>query len=305
MKKVIVTGVAGFIGSRVAEKFYREGYHVIGIDDLSGGKKINVPEGVEFIKADLADKKTMDLLPVRCDLILHLAGQSSGEISFDDPIADLQKNTISTLNLINYGIRNNSERIVFASSMSVYGAVEDLPINEQNICVPLSCYGVGKYAAESYLRIYQNKLPSVSLRMFNVYGPGQDMDNLRQGMVSVFLAQAIRNKEIIVKGSLERFRDFVFIDDAVNTWFKASTSNAALGETINLGTGARTTIGSLLAMICKLVPGSSYVVQGNTPGDQSGIFADNRKLKEILGIDQFTSLETGLQQFTDWAKLNC
>lgn len=301
MDKVLITGVAGFIGSHVASRFLQEGYQVVGVDDLSGGNVANIPAGVDFIQGDLALPNTIARIPRDCRKILHLAGQSSGEISFDDPVADLEKNTVSTLNLIRYGIENQIERIVYASSMSVYGAVENVPISEEHHCIPLSCYGVGKYATEGYLRVYQNKLPFVVLRMFNVYGPGQDLSNLRQGMVSIYLAQALANGKIEVKGSVERFRDFIFIDDVVEAWFRAATYSSALGKILNVGTGIRTTVEELLGHICALVPSSGYYVQGATPGDQSGIYADVSKLKSYLDLECNTLLEDGLRVFFDWA----
>lgn len=301
MDKVLITGVAGFIGSHVARRFLREGYQVVGVDDLSGGNIANIPAGVDFIQGDLALPETIAAIPTDCCRILHLAGQSSGEISFDDPVADLEKNTVSTLNLIRYGIENRVERIVYASSMSVYGAVEDTPISESHGCIPLSCYGVGKLAAEGYLRVYHKKLPFVALRMFNVYGPGQDLSNLRQGMVSIYLAQALANGKIEVKGSVDRFRDFVYIDDVVETWLRAATYPSALGRTINVATGIRTTVGQLLERVCSLVAGSSYYVQGATPGDQSGIYADVTELDSCLDLGKFTQLDIGLRKFTEWA----
>ena len=302
MDKVLITGVAGFIGSHIAKRFLKEGYQVVGVDDLSSGKIANIPAGVEFIHGDLALPATLVCIPRDCCKILHLAGQSSGEISFDDPVADLEKNTVSTLNLIRYGLENCVERIVYASSMSVYGAVEDAPISESHYCQPLSCYGVGKLATEGYLRVYLNKLPFVALRMFNVYGPGQDMNNLRQGMVSIYLAQALASGQIEVKGSIERFRDIVYIDDVVETWFRAATYSSVLGRTLNVGTGVKTTVGELLEHVCKLVHGSSYYIQGATLGDQSGIYADVTQLKKCLNIDSFTQLDVGLRLFLDWAR---
>ena len=302
MEKVLITGVAGFIGSHVACRFLKEGYQVVGVDDLSSGKIVNVPAGVEFVQGDLARPAIISRLPSGCRRILHLAGQSSGEISFDDPVADLEKNTVSTLNLIRYGIENRVERFVYASSMSVYGAVADAPINETHHCLPLSCYGIGKHAAEGYLRVYLNKLPFVSLRMFNVYGPGQDMDNLRQGMVSIYLAQAIANGRIEVKGSTERFRDFIYIDDVVEAWLRAATYPSAMGRSLNVGTGVRTTVGGLLDRVCALIPGSTYYIQGATPGDQSGIYADVSELRKCLNLDCFTQLDVGLRVFADWAR---
>ncbi len=302
MDKILITGVAGFIGSHTARRFLKDGIHVVGVDDLSSGRKTNIPVGVEFVQGDLAVPSTLASLPRGCRKILHLAGQSSGEISFDNPVADLARNTISTLNLIRYGIENQVERLVYASSMSVYGAVPDRPIKETAPCAPLSCYGVGKHAAEGYLRVYQNKLPFVALRMFNVYGPGQDMSNLRQGMVSIYLAQALAKGQIEVKGGLDRFRDFVYIDDVVEMWHRAATYPAVAGKSLNVGTGIRTTVGELLERICSLVPGSSYRVQGTTPGDQSGIYADVTEVRQHLGTGACIPLETGLRTFVDWAR---
>ncbi len=301
-EKILITGVAGFIGSHIARRFLSHGYHVIGVDDFSTGKMENIPVGVEFIEADLANPEVFRLIPNDCKKILHLAGQSSGEVSFDDPVSDLHRNTISTLNLIRYGVQNKVERIVYASSMSVYGSVGEDAIPEGVSCKPLSCYGVSKLASEQYMRIYQDKLPYVSLRMFNVYGPGQDMDNLRQGMVSIYLSQAIRTKRIHVRGSLGRFRDFIYIDDVVEAWFRASTYKAALNQTINVGTGKKTTVEALLKKICNMVPGSSYSNEGFTLGDQAGIFPSIHSLSDTLGLNEFTDLDLGLCKFIKWAE---
>jgi UDP-glucose 4-epimerase len=300
--RVLVTGVAGFIGSAVARRFLQEGYRVVGVDDLSSGEIANVPREVDFIQADLAAPDTARLLPRDCAALLHLAGQSSGEISFDDPVADLHRNVVSTLRLIRHGIDCRAQRLVYASSMSVYGSVEDAAVVESRQCAPLSCYGVGKLAAEGYLRVYAQRLPAVTLRMFNVYGPGQNLRNLRQGMVSIYLAQALAGGSIEVKGQLNRFRDFIYIDDVVEIWWRAASLPAALGRTLNVGTGVRTTVEALLARIRALVPDSSYFVSTATPGDQLGIYADTTNLRQCLQIGEFTPLADGLAGFVDWAR---
>ncbi len=303
MKKILITGVAGFIGSRVAKKFADAGFHIVGVDDLSTGLKKNIPANIEFIQLDLSDKNMITRLPSQCEKILHLAGQSSGEISFDDPVLDLEKNTISTLNLIKYGIQNKAAGIIYASSMSVYGAAEDKATEESERCSPLSCYGVGKLASEEYLKIYNSQLPAIAMRMFNVYGPGQDLHNLRQGMVSVFIAQAIKNKKIEIKGSLDRFRDFIYIDDVVNSWFSAVQVSQAEFLKINIGTGLKTTLHTLIQHIIKQDLSIEFFVKGSTPGDQSGIYANNDLMKNILKIDKTVTLETGVQKFYNWAKM--
>ena len=301
-RTVVVTGVAGFIGSRVAARMAAEGFEVVGVDDLSSGKQSNVPSSIDFIQGNLADAQTISKLPKSAELVLHLAGQSSGEMSFDDPVADLEKNTISTLNLIRYGIAVNASKLVYASSMSVYGNVPDAPISEDEHVAPLSCYGVGKLAAEKYLNVFCKQLPSVSLRMFNVYGPGQDMTNLRQGMVSIYLAQALKSKHIVVKGSLDRFRDFIYIDDVVDAWFRVATLEDIGSNTINIATGARTTVAQVLEAVQSHVAGTTVEVADSTPGDQNGIYADTTRMRSLLGMSDLVKLADGIKRFSDFAK---
>ena len=301
-KTVVVTGVAGFIGSRVAARMAAEGFEVVGVDDLSSGKQSNVPSSIDFIQGNLADTQTISKLPKCAELVLHLAGQSSGEMSFDDPVADLEKNTISTLNLIRYGVAINASKLVYASSMSVYGNVPDAPISEDEHVAPLSCYGVGKLAAENYLNVFSKQLPSVSLRMFNVYGPGQDMTNLRQGMVSIYLAQALMSKHIVVKGSLDRFRDFIYIDDVVDAWFRVATLEDIGSNTINIATGARTTVAQVLEAVQSHVAGTTVEVADSTPGDQNGIYADTTRMRSLLGMSDLVKLADGIKRFSDFVK---
>lgn len=300
-EKVLVTGVAGFIGSHVARKLMEDGISVVGVDDLSSGKRPNIPAGVDFIQGDLSDPGVMNELPAGVKQILHLAGQSSGEISFDDPVLDLKKNVVSTLNLIAWGIRCGCKRFIYASSMSVYGHHDDSPAQETDPCAPLSCYGTGKLAAEHYLRVYSKQLPFVSLRMFNVYGPGQDMENMRQGMVSIFLKMAATRGIIHVRGSLERYRDFICIDDVAEIWRRAVQLDENQSYVLNVGTGIKTTVQDLLNHIRLLLPGIKVFTEGMTPGDQHGIYADTTELQKVLGITSFTFLDTGLKTFAAWA----
>lgn len=297
---MLVTGVAGFIGSRIAVRLIGEGYEVFGVDDLSMGRRSAVPKEVDFVELDCADAKMASNLPKEFDQIFHLAGQSSGEISFDDPVADLEKNTVSTLNLIRLAIDCGAPRFLYASSMSVYGATADAPIAETHPAAPLSCYGVGKLASENYLRVFAKQLPSVSLRMFNVYGPGQDMSNLRQGMISIYVAQAMKDNKIVVKGSLDRFRDFVYIDDVVEAWIRASRSIGAVGKSINIGTGARTSVAEVTRMISAILPGTAIEISDPTPGDQVGIYADCTLARNLLGEVMQVQLADGLQRFVNF-----
>lgn len=300
--QVLVSGIGGFIGSHVARRLLADGHDVFGVDDFSNGKPENVPDGVELLRYDLADPDVVEKLPGEVDVILHLAGQSSGEKSFDDPARDLRCNVDSTLNLIRYGIERKARRLVYASSMSVYGATADEPIAESHDCAPLSCYGVSKLAAERYLPVFQEQLPFVAFRIFNVYGPGQKMEDLRQGMVSIFLAQALDTGQVTVKGDLGRFRDLIYIDDVVEAWVRAMTAPEAENQVINLGTGRRTTVEELLVQIQRHIEGMSWHVDGGTPGDQTGIYADNAKLTRLLGLNTFVGLDDGIEQFAKAAR---
>jgi len=297
-----VTGVAGFIGSSIARKLISDGYVVVGVDDFSQGKPENIPFEVEFIKGDLANSNLYEDLPKDIEKILHLAGQSSGEASFGNPVEDLKKNVISTLNLIEWGVRHQCQRIIYASSMAVYGEQEDRPTPESVECHPLSCYGIGKFSAEQYLRIYRDMIPFTALRMFNVYGPGQDMGNLRQGMVSIYLQMALADGKVHVKGELDRYRDFIYIQDVVDIWIKAAKMNSVESYFLNVGTGIRTTVKQLLSEMQNFIPSMNWHCDGSTLGDQYGIYADPKELTRIFNVSQFTSLKEGLGKFVSWAR---
>lgn len=299
METILVTGIAGFIGSKIAEKLISENYKVVGVDDLSEGVLENVPIGCDFIKLDLIRSENFKLLPKKCDYILHLAGQSSGEISFENPVMDLKKNTITTLNLLDYYLKSGCKKLLYASSMSVYGNQIDKPVEESTLPNPISCYGLGKYTSEKYLEIFKNKINFVSLRMFNVYGIGQNLLNLKQGMVSIYLAQAVFNNDIVIKGSLNRFRDFIYIDDVVNTWITLMKNNSINNTTINLGTGKKTYVHELISLIQNLQPHKKLVEMEGTKGDQSGIYACTKRLSKIVNVEDFVNLEIGIKLFHD------
>ncbi len=235
-------------------------------------------------------------MPKNCDVILHLAGQSSGERSFESPQADLNKNTMSTLNLISYGINNKAKRIVFASSMSVYGDHKK-KLKEGFRLSPKSCYGISKLTSENYLKLFSKKIPFVSLRMFNVYGPGQNLSDLKQGMVSIYLAQAQKENKILVKGSLNRVRDFIYIDDVVEVWKKAIYKKNILNKSFNLGTGIPTSVKKITSLILKNFNNCKIINTIGTPGDQSYVCANNKILKKYFNYKKFISIEEGLKRF--------
>ena len=304
-KKYLVTGAAGFIGAAIAKKLIEENNDVWTIDNLTTGHINNLPDGIKFIEGNCQDDKSIDqLINTKFNAIIHFAGQSSGEISFDDPVYDLRTNCESTLKLIQYGLSNGCSRFIYASSMSVYGEVPDIPISEKNECNPLSFYGVGKLASEHYLRIYQSKgLQPTSLRIFNVYGPGQNLLNLRQGMVSIFMAQLLRNKKIIVKGSPDRFRDFIYINDVVRITLKLLKNNKGIGKIYNVGTGVKTNVQELLDKLVNIYDKSIKIEFAEpTPGDQQGITADIKSLRSDYKLEELVKIDEGLKNMMVWAK---
>jgi len=303
-KTYLVTGAAGFIGSAVARVLIAQGNRVITVDNLFTGFIKNVPKGVVLIKGNCQDYKIIaELEKYSFDAILHIAGQSSGEISFDDPVYDLQTNTQSTLLLLMLARKTGCKKFVYASSMSVYGDQPDAPVSEDALTLPKSFYAIGKLASENYLRIYQQYgINSIALRLFNVYGIGQNMGNLRQGMVSIYLAQAIKNKHILAKGSPDRYRDFICIDDVVDAFLCALSSKQTLFKVYNVGTEVRTTVRGLINSIKKNLPFDVTVeYKGFTPGDQFGVYADSSRIENELGFTAKTRLDDGIKKMNNWA----
>tara|TARA_B110000008_G_C16917858_1_gene543450 strand:- start:222 stop:1148 length:927 start_codon:yes stop_codon:yes gene_type:complete len=303
MANYLVTGAAGFIGSAVANALLKKDNRVVTIDNLSTGYLDNVPKGAIFIEGDCGNALVYDKVPkLAFDAIIHIAGQSSGEISFDDPIYDIKTNAESTLLLLKYALQNNCKRFIYAGTMSVYGEKPDKPISESSSSNPESFYGVAKLASEHYMRIYQKYgISSTSLRLFNVYGPGQNLDNLRQGMVSIFLAQMVKNNHILVKGSPDRYRDFIHIKNVVEVFIKCIESSDTWGLNINVATGIKTSVSELIDLMCSLYDTSvSVEYSGSTEGDIHGIYADTSLMNKVFHELDLISLDDGLREMLTW-----
>ena len=309
MASYLVTGIAGFIGSAVARALLAQGHRVVGVDNLTTGFRENIPAEAEFYEAACQDARLYaEILPREpYAAIFHIAGQSSGEISFDDPVYDLRTNAESTLHLLKFALAVGCGRILYASSMCVYGDQPDKPVREDAPAFPRSFYGVGKLASEHYLRLYeQYGVRSTALRLFNVYGPGQNMSNLRQGMVSIYMAMMLDKGDIHVKGNPDRYRDFVYIDDVVRAFLLCLDHPESAGCAINIGGSGRVTVGELTAALRALHDAPCSVrYAGCTPGDMHGIYADMSLAAEVLGYVPQTSLSEGLKRMYAWASGRC
>jgi UDP-glucose 4-epimerase len=304
----LVTGGAGFIGSNISLKLINQGHSVTIIDNLSTGYISNIPKNAIFVEGDASNTETINKLD-NCyfDAIFHIAGQSSGEISFEDPIYDLNCNTSSTLRLLDYAVQTNCKRFIYASTMSVYGEQAGKEqFNEGDIPNPKSFYAVGKLASENYMKIYKEQydIDFTSLRYFNVYGVGQNLENLKQGMVSIYLKQFIDDEYdvIEVKGSIDRFRDLSDVNDIANVTISSVENKDFYNEIINIGSGKKTTIKTILELIKKYLKSEKeIIITSGTQGDQFGIYADNEKLKNIYK-HEFVTFEKGLKSVVEWVK---
>ncbi|MBI4662351.1 MAG: NAD-dependent epimerase/dehydratase family protein [Verrucomicrobia bacterium] len=303
--KILLTGGAGFIGSHLAKRLLADGAEVLVADDLSTGRLENVPEGARFLKVNLARPESLRQLPEeRFDAVTHLAGQSSGEKSFDDPDADLAANGQSTSRLCRWAIEHRIRTFLYASSMSVYGQVAEYPVPETAAPCPCSYYGASKLYGESACRIASaSGLRTVCFRMFNVYGPGQNLANLKQGMVSIYLAYLLQDKPVLVKGSVERVRDFIYVSDVVAAWQRALVH--PVQGVFNLGSGVPTSVATLLRMLLQAAgKDSDYPVEigPDTPGDQRAICAEISAIRKALEWEPKVSLDQGLREMVHWGK---
>ncbi|MBI9008547.1 MAG: NAD-dependent epimerase/dehydratase family protein [Tenericutes bacterium] len=306
MSLYLVTGAAGFIGSAVAKKLISDGNKVVTIDNLSTGYKDNIPKGCKFIFGNDFDVETINSLnEYRFDCIIHIAGQSSGEISFENPVYDLNTNTKSTLMLLKYAQETGCKRFIYASTMSVYGDQKNEMVSELESPNPKSFYAVGKLASENYMSIYSSLgIQCTALRLFNVYGVGQNLGNMKQGMVSIFLKMALSERSILIKGSKDRFRDFVYIDDVVDAFYRVSDIPLDNKFRIyNVSSGIKHTIESLITEISKNIDYDLRIKYGlGTPGDQFGIYGESRKICNELNWVPKTRFSDGISMMVSWAK---
>jgi UDP-glucose 4-epimerase len=274
-RKVLVTGGAGFIGSHVAEAYLARGDAVWVVDDCSSGKMENVPEGAEFVQADVGSEVRDLFLDVRFDLVNHHAAQINVRTSVEDPALDARINVLGLLNLTECALEVGTQRIVYISSGGVvYGEPEQIPTPESAPKLPLSPYGVTKLAGEYYLNYYRRVrgLQYVALRYSNVYGPRQDPHG-EAGVVAIFSTRLLRGEALTIFGDGEQTRDYVYVKDVVSANMKASQLTLGEGSGLdsvafNVGTGVGTSVNRLadhLEAVAGVQPGREYRAQ--RPGE--------------------------------------
>lgn len=304
--KVLITGGFGFIGSSLANKLYKLNHEIIILDYLKEIPKFRKVNYHKFYNANLTninDINEIDLKNVDC--ICHFAGQPSAANSFLDPNKDLLLNCSTTLNLIKLADKFNIKRFLYASTFNVYEEINGKEIyNEEDNLYPKSPYANSKITSERNIKILCERY-NISygiLRMFNVYGPGQDPNNKALGMINIFLTMAINSNQIEVKGDLDRFRDFIYIEDVINIWtlMIERTDNLIL----NVGTGRKSLIKNLLDSIINSFPEKNISIKqsAGTPGDFKGAIASIDILSKKLNYNDFISLDKGIKEYLNWAK---
>ena len=310
--RVLVTGGAGFVGSHLAERLLEAGHEVVIVDNEATGLRENAPAGATYIVGDVRRPDDLELaFTLGLDAVFHTAGQASTIRSFDNPLDDLDVNVVGTVRVVQKCIAHRVPRLLYASSMTVYGHPSSLPIPESMERQPISYYGITKYAAERYVHAtalrHDLDFPfhATSFRMFNVYGERQRLDNPYQGVMGILIGNVLRGEPIVIHSDGEQSRDFVYVGDVVNAWVEALDNSTAFGQVFNLGTGASCSINKLADIILAAFGRSreTYPIKYAPlrPGDQRHMVADIGKSERLLGWHPRVSLDVGLVKTVRWA----
>jgi len=308
MKKVVVTGGAGFIGSHLAEELSVRGYHVVILDDLSTGKKENIKllleeENVELVKGTITELPLLQELFQGVHYVFHLAALPSVPRSIKDPQASHEVNATGTLNILIAARDNNIRKVVYASSSSVYGDTPTLPKTEDMLPNPQSPYAVGKLTGEYYCKAFHQvyALPYICLRYFNVYGPRQDPTSQYAAVIPRFMKMVSEKNPPIIFGDGKQTRDFTFVRDVVEANTLAAESE--LVGIFNIGRGEKITINQLAGLIIGLMGGDVKAINVEPrQGDVLHSLADISQARRF-GYEPRYSLEAGLRQSLEGFRL--
>jgi len=309
MKKILITGGAGFIGSHIADKMLAHNYHVRIYDNLSTGKMANIlpiKDHIEFIESDIRNYDQLSKAMKGCDLVFHEAAEVSVPKTIKSPIETTMINDIGTLNVFESARQANVQRVIFASSCAIYGDSPELPKHEQMLPQPKSPYAAQKMMGEYYARLYHDlyQLETVCLRYFNVYGPRQDPSSPYSGVISIFLTKALEKQSPTIYGDGNQSRDFVFVQDVVNANLLAGTQKDVSGNVYNIGTGKSRSINDLWQTICQkaTINITAKYDQGRF-GDVIASVGDIQKANQELHYYPEFLFEEGLQFTLDWYQM--
>lgn len=294
----LITGAAGFLGSSLASHLAREGHQVRGLDDLStGDPKVLAPD-VHFTRGDVSDRPKLWTLLQDVDVVYHLAARVSVQESILYPRDYNTVNVGGTVALMEAMRDVGVKRVVLASSGAVYGDMTDGSLKETDIPNPRSPYAVSKISAEHYVRTIGNlwNIETVSLRIFNAYGPGQHLPPSHPPVVPHYLRQALRGGTLVAHGDGNQTRDYIYVDDVVSAMVAASTAPGVDGLVINVGAGVETSVKDLIRIVLEVTNSSANVVYNTqTSGGVSRMKADLTLAKEKLRFSPSIRLEEGLR----------
>jgi UDP-glucose 4-epimerase len=310
--RILVTGGAGFIGSHMVERLVKDGHDVVVIDNEATGRSSNVPGAARYIRGDITRREDLEhAFGQGLDAVLHIVGQVSLVRSYGDPAFDLRTNVLGTVNVLQLCLERRVPRLLYASSMTVYGHADRLPTPEDTPCQPVSYYGITKYAGERYVHATAERvdldfdLRVSSFRMYNVYGPRQALDNPYQGVLGIFLGNLLRGEPITIFGDGQQSRDFVYIDDVVEAWVDAIENPASYGGIFNLGSGRRTSINDLADQTLTAfgLDRANYPIRyrPGRSGEQRHVEADTTRARRVLGWTPRTPFAGGLAETVRWA----
>ncbi|MCY1345431.1 UDP-N-acetylglucosamine 4-epimerase [compost metagenome] len=298
---ILITGGAGFIGSHLTDALLAAGHAVRVLDNLSTGKRSNLPldnPRLQLLEGDVADAALVRRAVAGCKAVAHLAAVASVQASVDEPAATHQSNFIGTLNVCEAMREAGVRRVLFASSAAVYGNNgEGLAIDEDTPKAPLTPYAADKLASEHYLDFYrrQHGLEPAVFRFFNIFGPRQDPSSPYSGVISIFTERALAGRPISVFGDGEQTRDFVYVGDLVRLLVQALERPSVEAGAVNVGLSRATSLNQLLAAIREVLGDLPAVSYGPArAGDIKHSRADNRRLLARFEFPESTPIKDGL-----------
>ncbi len=293
MEKVIVTGGAGFIGSHIVNALIDEGYEVHVIDNLRSGKKENVNEKAVLHVVDIRDKEKLGPIFEHAKYVFHEAALPQVQFSIENPLETHEINVTGLLNVLEAARTYNVKRCIFAASSAAYGEQNILPLVETMPARPLSPYGAHKYIGEIYCSLWAKiyNMETVSLRYFNVYGPGQSSVGAYASVVAKFLDFKKDGMPLKITGNGEQTRDFVHVKDVVSANLKAmKSSKVGKGEVINIGSTHQSSVNE----IARLIGGPTEYVEARI--EPTNTQADIQKARELLDWEPMITIEDGIAE---------
>jgi len=307
MEKVLITGGAGFIGSTITDLLIESGYEVIVVDNLSVGKREYVNEGAKFYKKELLGVIGMEEIfeKHKPDYVIHEAAQTSVAISVKEPLIDVRENILVSIRVINWCVKYNVKKLVFASSGgSVYGEPKTFPVNENAPLVPLSPYAINKVTVENYLYYIKRlrKLDYTVLRYGNVYGPRQDPYG-EAGVIAIFTNLMMDGKTPTIFGDGSCIRDYVYVRDVAKANLKALRSNKddRRENIYNIGTGTGHSVTEVfVALVKELNAKQKCKIDSPREGDVRKSVLDCSRIKRELGWEAETTFDKGIKETVKW-----